>query len=179
MKIFQNLTLTFILIVFLLYIIDTDDKKICKFNIWHTPKRIIYNRSDINQGSQQLIDHFSLTHISHGIILYYIINGYLYRKKDTNIILYILLTELCYEIIGNTEFIINRFRKTERSKDYSGDSLINIIGDIYFCLIGIMISWYFDTIYGVLYVLASEIWLKIVINSNMTYNILQIFGLVK
>ena len=43
--------------------------------------------------------------------------------------IYLIIIVFIFEIIENTEFVIKKFRKTYRR--YKGDSIANIIGDIF------------------------------------------------
>ena len=58
--------------------------------------------------SQQLIDIYSLSHISHGIIFYLILDGY-----RINFFFQSLIIELAWEIFENTDYIINKYRENE------------------------------------------------------------------
>lgn len=83
-------------------------------------------------NSQRLFDAYTLTHVSHGIIFYWL---YLLTKKRIKLnlqtgFLLALLLECVWEVIENTPAIIDRYRTATFSLEYYGDSIINSLGDI-------------------------------------------------
>ena len=48
--------------------------------------------------------------------------------KETNIIYASVVLELLWEILENSPFIVNRYRKNKEYANYTGDSIVNIIG---------------------------------------------------
>ena len=57
--------------------------------------------------------------------------------------------------IENTDYIINKYRSNSEYKNYNGDSIINIIGDILSMLVGLYIS--FNCNYAWIYLIISEL----------------------
>lgn len=83
-------------------------------------------------NSQRLFDAYTLTHISHGIIFYWI---YLLAKKRIKMTFHsgfilALILESLWEVVENTSFIIDRYRTATFSLNYYGDSILNSLGDI-------------------------------------------------
>ena len=68
-----------------------------------------------------------------------------------------------WEIIENTPYVINRYRKASNlSRNYPGDSIINSIGDILSMSIGFIITWYYPK-YGIPFLLLNELVLYYII----------------
>tara|TARA_Y100001970_G_C14105557_1_gene787895 strand:+ start:379 stop:753 length:375 start_codon:yes stop_codon:yes gene_type:complete len=89
-------------------------------------------------SSQEFFDIYSWSHITHGILFYHFFS---YLKFPTQqIISYSILSEILWEYIENTNYIIKKYR-SHNFKNYKGDSLINSFGDILFSIIGIYLSY--------------------------------------
>ena len=93
--------------------------------------------------SQGLFDKWSITHITHGYILFvflYFINNY---KKNTSLFYAALALEIFWEYFENKPDTIKQYRKLRNLyRDYVGDSLINIVSDVLFAYFGLILSWY-------------------------------------
>ena len=132
------------------------NRKILTRPIWHQPKKLIDFELDGPQTSQQVLDIYSLSHITHGILFYFLIqkiNIPFFKKNG----LYIaIVLELIWEIFENTPYIINKYRKKEEYKEYKGDSIANIIGDTLFMIFGYYLA-HKSYKYALLYLIISEI----------------------
>ena len=85
------------------------------------------NSSD---NSQQIFDPYTFTHILHGFMM--IGTARILLRQSTWVWQFIaaLSMEVLWEIIENTNFVINRYRTDTISLGYTGDSIINSSGDI-------------------------------------------------
>ena len=143
-----------VIIIFILYLFPNENSKLYGKPIWNKQKNFINFELDGKGTSQQLIDIYSLSHISHGIIFYFIL-----KKINTGSISKFglsLIVELAWEIFENTPYIINKYRENEEYKDYHGDSIINIIGDTIFMAIGYYLAFKNKDI-SIYYLIISEI----------------------
>ena len=148
----NNIIYVLVVIIFILYYYPYS--KIFGKNIWYKEKKVITFELDGKETSQLLIDIYSLSHISHGILFYFLFNKLGYNDK-TNLYLTIIL-EFIWEIFENTPFIINKYRKNSAYKNYKGDSIINIIGDLIFTIIGYYLTCKYPKV-AVFYLITSEI----------------------
>jgi len=124
--------------------------------------------------SESLLDIYSFTHISHGIILYYVLYYFHGNKKYTSMIYVALLYEVLWEIIENSSVVINRYRTASNiSRNYAGDSIINSVGDILSMSIGFFITWYYPK-HGYKLFLINEIASYYLIGDNLSTNVYQI-----
>lgn len=94
------------------------DLAVWSWNIW-TP-----------HNSQHVVDPYTATHVLHGIALYGLL-WLLLRKvlsaADRGLVAVAL--EVGWEILENTNAVIEHYRETTISLNYYGDSVINSIGD--------------------------------------------------
>ena len=87
-------------------------------------------------NSQHLVDAYSLTHALHGLLFYWGLWLVLGRVAGATARAAIALgIETTWEIVENTDFIIERYRAATISLDYYGDSVINSVADIG-CFVG-------------------------------------------
>ena len=89
-------------------------------------------------SSQELFDIYSFSHITHGILFYHFFSYFKFPTQQ--IISYSILSEILWEYIENTDYIIQKYR-SHNFKNYKGDSLINSLGDILFSILGIYLSY--------------------------------------
>lgn len=91
-----------------------------------------------NHTSQHLLDPYSFSHVQHGMIFFLVL---FLCRVPTHIGLWVAAcTEIAWEILENTNFIIDRYRAATASLDYFGDSIGNSVGDLLCCLFGFFIA---------------------------------------
>lgn len=130
-------------------------------------------------NSKHLFDIYSLTHLW-WVGLSTLLGIWVFGKiKPVPMIIFVLST--VFEIFENLPSQIVKYRRIEIDKSgntsYRGDSLINIIGDIIFNVIGILLSWYFSSsvMFGVL--LLSFALITNVVGINYWIEFLQFIGI--
>ena len=102
--------------------------------------------------SKGLIDIYTFSHISHGILFNFIFQ---YLQFDFVNGLYLtIFFEVLWEMFENTDYIIKKYRKKYR--DYDGDSIVNMIGDILGTIIGYIFAYHLPYI-SIIYLVASEL----------------------
>lgn len=125
-------------------------------------------------NSQHLFDPYSFSHILHGLLFYPLL-WLITRKLPTKYrFLIALLIEAGWEILENSNFIINRYRAATISFDYFGDSIVNSIGDLISMSLGFWIAskakiWQTIALFFVI-----ETLLLFWIRDNLTINIIQL-----
>ena len=98
------------------------------------------NEADGPHTSQHLADPYSFTHMQHGLLLFLVVS-WLFRKWKWPWQLWLALTiEAAWEVFENTEFVIDRYRQATASLGYTGDSVLNSMGDILACGLGFYLA---------------------------------------
>jgi len=126
------------------------------------------------EGSQQLFDPYTFTHLIHGA-LFYLFLKLLFPKSSFAVrFLSALFIESAWEIIENTPMVIEHYRATTISFDYYGDSIFNSLGDIFAMALAFWAASRMPVWASVLGVITIEFILLFLIRDNLTLNILML-----
>jgi hypothetical protein len=91
--------------------------------------------------SQHHIDPYSLSHLQHGIGLYLALTALIGRRVPSRWrALCVATVEGTWEIVENTNWMIERYRETTISLNYYGDSILNSLGDYGMCIAGVLLA---------------------------------------
>jgi len=104
------------------------------------PKVLLTGNAWSSETSQLFLDPYSLTHVAHGLMFAGLL--VLLFSKVPPIWRFVIAIglESVWEIIENTNVVIERYRVATASLGYQGDSIVNSLGDIFSCAIGFMIA---------------------------------------
>lgn len=144
---------------------------ICKcgyVKLWHG------GRGD-SEISQHLADWYTYSHVLHGVIFYFLL-WFIFRGRLSVAARLVIATliEGAWEIFENTPFIINRYRTQTISRDYYGDTAINIVGDIVAMVVGFLIAARLPAWVTVVLLVATELVLLYLIRDNLLLNIIML-----
>ena len=90
--------------------------------------------------SQQLFDPYSFTHILHGFLFFWLI-ALLFRRVVPGWQFGIaLLLESAWEVFENTRFVIDKYRTETAALGYTGDTVVNSLGDLACALVGFLVA---------------------------------------
>ena len=79
--------------------------------------------------SQHLLDPYSLSHVLHGVLLYWLLRLITPRLPLRWRFVLAIAAEVAWEVLENSPIIIERYRAGTAALDYLGDSILNSIGD--------------------------------------------------
>ena len=93
-----------------------------------------------SDNSQHFLDPYAFTHVLHGVALYWVISWLWPRMRSARQVLLAIAFEAAWEIFENTNFVIERYRTATAALGYTGDTVVNSLGDILCCLAGFLIA---------------------------------------
>lgn len=82
--------------------------------------------------------------------------------------------EAAWEIIENTDFVIDRYRETTAALGYYGDSVVNSVADVLFFVVGLFLAARLPVRATVALAITIEAVLAYVIRDNLTLNIIML-----
>lgn len=122
--------------------------------------------------SQNFIDPYTLSHVLHGIVLYWIVS--LFKRPIFVTFFFVILLEVGWEVLENTPLIINRYRTETASLDYYGDSILNSLGDTIAAILGFVFAWKTGWKWSLALLVIFEVWMLYLAKDNLSLNILML-----
>jgi hypothetical protein len=127
---------------------------------------------DSAKTSQMLSDWYSFSHIVHGLIFYAALWLAVRRWPVERRFVLALFVEATWEVIENTQMIIDHYRATTAALGYNGDSVINSVSDIAMMCVGFVLARKLPVWASIALLLLLELVPLLVIRDNLTLNIL-------
>lgn len=127
-----------------------------------------------SETSQHLFDPYTFTHLLHGLGFYGLIVLAVPRLRIVWRFWLAVLIESVWEVIENTNFVIQRYREATAALGYNGDSVINSLGDIVACACGVWIARQLGWKRSVVVFALVEIVLLVSIRDSLLLNIVML-----
>ena len=126
------------------------------------------------ENSQHLSDWYTPSHIIHGFLFYLL--GWLFLRGNPagDRLLAAVAIEAGWELLENSQYIIDRYREATMALGYNGDSVINSMADIGWMTLGFLFARRAPFWLTIAVAVSFELLTLWTIRDNLTLNVLML-----
>jgi hypothetical protein len=125
-------------------------------------------------NSQHLLDPYSFTHVSHGLALWGAVWLLARRVPAAWRAVAALGAEALWEVVENSAWVIDRYRAATAAIGYTGDTVVNSLGDVATCGLGLVLAQRLGWRRSAVVFVALELVLLVWIRDGLVLNVVML-----
>ena len=127
-----------------------------------------------SENSQQLFDPYSFTHVLHGFVFCGLFAWIIPRLSWMWRLWLAISVESLWEVIENTNRVIERYRGVTAAIGYQGDTIVNSLGDILSFAVGFILARYLGFHRSFAIFVITELTLLLWIRDSLILNVIML-----
>lgn len=124
--------------------------------------------------SQHVFDPYSFTHVLHGVLFCGVLALVLPKLSWSWRFCLTIAGEALWEVVENTNFVIDRYREATAALGYTGDTVLNSLGDVVCCGLGFALARWLGLVRSVIFFVLIELLLLVWIRDSLLLNVLML-----
>lgn len=124
--------------------------------------------------SQHLLDPYSFTHLLHGFMFYGLLVWVATPLPLSWRLTLAVALEGLWEIVENSDYVIQRYREGTAALGYEGDAIVNSLGDMTACGVGFVLAYHLGARRTLALFVVTEVVLVLWIRDSLLLNILML-----
>jgi hypothetical protein len=137
--------------------------------------RVVVAEARSPHTSQHLFDPYTLTHLQHGFVFYWVVVWLAPRTSWRGRLVAATLMECFWEIVENSAVVIERYREATAALGYEGDTVVNVLGDVLATIVGVALAAKLGWRWTAVLFMAMEAALLVVIRDSLLLNVVMLF----
>jgi hypothetical protein len=125
-------------------------------------------------NSQHPFDPYAVTHVLHGLAFFGLFAWLLPRVSRAWRFALSMAIETLWELVENSDLVVDRYRETTMAVGYRGDSIINSLGDLIACAFGLWLAPRLGLWWSIAVFVVAELVLLVWIRDNLFLNVLML-----